>query len=86
MTSLSLFRFLIHSFSPTQDFCRSQKGKSHLISIHSAQENEDVDVFAQTFSRNSPRIWLGGFTVSDPLQVVVLDSIGAVSQTQIDLD
>ncbi|XP_071244260.1 snaclec rhodocetin subunit beta-like [Salvelinus alpinus] len=55
-------------FQSAEDFCHSQKGKAHLISIHSALENENVDVFAQRFSRNSPRIWLGGFTVSNPLQ------------------
>uniref|UniRef100_A0A8C8FGI5 C-type lectin domain-containing protein n=1 Tax=Oncorhynchus tshawytscha TaxID=74940 RepID=A0A8C8FGI5_ONCTS len=55
-------------FQSAEGFCHSQKDKSHLISIHSSQENKDVDVFAQTFSRDSPRIWLGGFTVSDPLQ------------------
>ncbi|CDQ57736.1 unnamed protein product [Oncorhynchus mykiss] len=60
-------------FQSAEGFCHSQKDKSHLISIHSSQENKDVDVFAQTFSRDSPRIWLGGFTVSDPLQVAVLD-------------
>ncbi|CAB1328108.1 unnamed protein product [Coregonus sp. 'balchen'] len=55
-------------FTSAEAYCRSQKDKSHLISIHSSQENKDVDVFAQTFSRNSPRIWLGGFAVSNPKQ------------------
>ncbi|XP_064816367.1 lectin-like [Oncorhynchus masou masou] len=55
-------------YTSAENHCKSVKSGAHLVSIHSAEDNNAVDEFSQWSSRHNPRIWLGGHAVNDPSQ------------------
>lgn len=55
-------------YTSAENHCKSVKTGAHLVSTHNAEENNALDEFTQWSSRQNPRIWLGGYALTDPSQ------------------